>query len=35
MWALDHGKKRKEVEQLMLTNIAGEISKRPKTNAFL
>ena len=34
MWALAHGKNRKEVEQLMLTNIAGEISKRTRTNAF-
>ncbi|MFW6120529.1 MAG: Glu-tRNA(Gln) amidotransferase subunit GatD [Petrotogales bacterium] len=28
MWALAHGTDNKEVEQLMLTNIAGEISKR-------
>ena len=35
MWALAHGKNRREVEQLMLTNIAGEISKRTRANAFL
>jgi len=35
MWALAHGKNREEVKELMLTNIAGEISKRTRSNAFL
>ena len=35
MWALAHGEDRKEVKELMLTNIAGEISKRTRSNAFL
>jgi glutamyl-tRNA(Gln) amidotransferase subunit D len=35
MWALAHGKKREEVEQLMLSNRAGEISERTTRDAFL
>jgi len=35
MWVLAHCKKREEVEKLMTTNIAGEISKRTKIEAFL
>ncbi len=35
MWALAHGKKREDVEKLMVTNIAGEISERTRSDAFL
>ena len=35
MWALAHGKDRREIEQLMKTNIAREISERTKSDAFL
>ena len=35
MWALAHGKNRGEVEKLMLINIAGEISERTRSDAFL
>ena len=35
MWALAHGKNKEEVEKLMLTNIAGEISERTRSDAFL
>ena len=35
MWALAHSKNKKEVEKIMKTNIAGEISNRTKSNAFL
>ena len=34
MWALAHVKTRKEVEQLMTTNQAGEISERTRSDAF-
>jgi len=35
MWALAHAKKREDVEKLMVTNVAGEISKRTRSDAFL
>jgi len=35
MWALAQAKTPGEVEQLMTTNITGEISERIKTDAFL
>jgi len=35
MWALAHEKKREDVEKLMTTNIAGEISERTRSDAFL
>jgi glutamyl-tRNA(Gln) amidotransferase subunit D len=35
MWALAHGKNREEVKQLLITNIAGEISERTRSDAFL
>jgi len=35
MWALGHSKNRDEVKKIMNTNIAGEISDRTKSNAFL
>ena len=35
MWALAHEKNRDKVEKLMLTNIAGEISERTRSDAFL
>jgi glutamyl-tRNA(Gln) amidotransferase subunit D len=35
MWALAQAKTREEAEQLMTTNIAGEISERIKTDAYL
>lgn len=34
MWVLAHGEK-KEIEKIMLTNIAGEISHRTRSDAFL
>jgi glutamyl-tRNA(Gln) amidotransferase subunit D len=34
MWTLAHAKTRKEVEHLMTTNLAGEISARTRTDAF-
>jgi glutamyl-tRNA(Gln) amidotransferase subunit D len=34
MWALAHGKTRREVENLMTTNRAGEISERTRSDAF-
>lgn len=35
MWALAHGKNKKEVEKIMKKNIAGEISDRTRSDAFL
>lgn len=35
MWALAHGKNKKEVEKIMKKNIAGEISDRTRIDAFL
>jgi len=35
MWVLAHAKTRQEIEQLMMTNITGEIAERTKSNAFL
>jgi len=35
MWALGHAKNNSEAEKLMKTNIAGEISERTKSDAFL
>ena len=35
MWALGNGKNRKEVEELMKKNIAGEISNRTNSDEFL
>lgn len=35
MWALAHGKNKEDVEKLMVSNIAGEISERTKSDAFL
>jgi len=35
MWALGHSQKREKVEKIMKKNIAGEISDRTKSNAFL
>jgi glutamyl-tRNA(Gln) amidotransferase subunit D len=34
MWTLAHAKTRKEVEHLMTTNLAGEISACTRTDAF-
>lgn len=34
MWALGHSKNKEEVEKIMCTNIAGEISSRTKTESF-
>jgi glutamyl-tRNA(Gln) amidotransferase subunit D len=35
MWALAHWKNKDEIEKLMTTNIAGEISERTRSDAFL
>jgi len=35
MWALAHGKDRKEIEKLMVTNVSGEISEKTRSDAFL
>jgi glutamyl-tRNA(Gln) amidotransferase subunit D len=35
MWALAHGKNKKEIEKIMKKNIAGEISDRTRSDAFL
>jgi len=35
MWALAHAKNNQEAKSLMITNIAGEISKRTPTDASL
>jgi glutamyl-tRNA(Gln) amidotransferase subunit D len=35
MWALAHEKNREKIEKLMTTNIAGEISERTRSDAFL
>jgi len=35
MWSLAHAKKREDVEKLMITNIAGEISERTRSDAFI
>ncbi len=35
MWALGHSKKHDEVEEIMRKNIAGEISTRTRSDAFL
>jgi len=35
MWVLAHGKNRDEIEKLMTKNIAGEISERTRSDAFL
>jgi len=35
MWALAHGKNRDEIEKLMTTNIAGEVSEKTRSDAFL
>jgi len=35
MWAIAHGKDRGEIEKIMKTNIAGEISERTRSDAFL
>jgi glutamyl-tRNA(Gln) amidotransferase subunit D len=35
MWVLAHAKNKQDIEQLMMTNIAGEIAERTKSNAFL
>ncbi|HUS99797.1 MAG TPA: Glu-tRNA(Gln) amidotransferase subunit GatD [Candidatus Thermoplasmatota archaeon] len=35
MWVLAHAKTKKEVESLMMTNIAGEIAERTKNNTFI
>ncbi len=35
MWVLAHAKTRHEIEQMMITNIAGEITERTKNDAFL
>jgi glutamyl-tRNA(Gln) amidotransferase subunit D len=35
MWVLAHAKNRQEVESLMMTNIAGEISERTRSDAYL
>jgi glutamyl-tRNA(Gln) amidotransferase subunit D len=35
MWVLAHEKNRDEIEKLMTTNIAGEISERTRSDAFL
>jgi hypothetical protein len=35
MWVLAHGKKKEEIEKLMNKNIAGEISERTISDAYL
>ncbi|MDH7517791.1 MAG: Glu-tRNA(Gln) amidotransferase subunit GatD [Candidatus Thermoplasmatota archaeon] len=35
MWVLAHAKKREDAEKLMTTNLAGEISERTRSDAFL
>ncbi|MDH7506445.1 MAG: Glu-tRNA(Gln) amidotransferase subunit GatD [Candidatus Thermoplasmatota archaeon] len=35
MWVLGHTKKKEDAQKLMLTNIAGEISKRTSSTVFL
>jgi len=35
MWALAHGKNKKEVEKIIKTNIAGEISDKTRSDVFL
>ena len=35
MWVLAHAKNKQDIEHLMMTNIAGEIAERTKSNAFL
>jgi len=35
MWALAHGKNKEEAKKIMLTNIAGEISERTRSDGFL
>ena len=35
MWALAHGKDKEDVKKIMLTDIAGEMSKRTRSDAFL
>ncbi len=35
MWALGHGKNREKIERIMTTNIAGEISDRTRSDAYL
>ncbi|OYT57377.1 Glu-tRNA(Gln) amidotransferase GatDE subunit D [Euryarchaeota archaeon ex4484_162] len=35
MWALAHGKNREEIERLMKTNIAGEITERTRADTFI
>jgi glutamyl-tRNA(Gln) amidotransferase subunit D len=35
MWVLAHAKTKKEVESLMMTNIAGEITERTKNNTVI
>ena len=35
MWVLAHGKDKEDVKKIMLTDIAGEMSKRTRSDAFL
>jgi glutamyl-tRNA(Gln) amidotransferase subunit D len=35
MGVLAHAKNKQDIEHLMMTNIAGEIAERMKSNAFL
>lgn len=35
MWALAHGKNYEEVKKILTTNIAGEISERTRSDAYL
>jgi glutamyl-tRNA(Gln) amidotransferase subunit D len=35
MWVLAHAKTKKDIEHLMTTNLAGEISERSRTDAYL
>jgi len=35
MWVLARSKNKQDIEQLMMTNIAGEIAERTKSNAFI
>ncbi|MEA2055551.1 MAG: Glu-tRNA(Gln) amidotransferase subunit GatD [Candidatus Thermoplasmatota archaeon] len=35
MWVLAHGKNKEETKKIMLTNIAGEISERTRSDSFL
>jgi len=35
MWVLAHAKNKQDIERFMMTNIAGEIAERTKSNAFL